>query len=49
MAIYKWSDSLSNITQWSNDIKGVYLGENLVWPLLPIAYQEVEYIESSWS
>lgn len=47
MAIYKWSDSLSNITQWSNDIKGVYLWNEKVRPSLPSAYQEVEYIEST--
>lgn len=56
MAIYKWSDSLSNITQWSNNIKGVYLWESLVWPawkpwVNTIAYWKFEdsLNDTSWT
>ena len=51
MWIFTWDGSVSNVYKGGDSLSKAYLQEDIVYPAsgLPSAYQEVEYIASSWS
>ena len=51
MSIYLWSSEPSKIYVWSSEVSAVYVGTEKIRPSprLPSAYQEVEYIQSTWN
>lgn len=51
MSIFIWNSEIKNAYIWTTPVKEIYVGTTKVRPSgwLPSAYQEVEYIQSSWT
>jgi hypothetical protein len=49
MSIYLWSSEPSKIYVWSNEVAAVYVGDKKVRPDPIPWYQQVQYIQSSWT
>lgn len=51
MNIYIWNNELNKPYLWSSENNWVYVWKEKVWPIgrLPSGFQEVEYIQSSWT